>query len=139
MRKAREEGWKPAEPDRIAGDSRNTINGINGLSRIKNARLQKWSAGVLAALQDQRREVDIFVVPRSANGMADHGAGQAVKMVASLMGAVHTGYERMAMPGLRLTCNVLDVDNRPVVVFDKPLDGLTVGDIEYTCWREQLL
>ena len=71
--------------------------------------------------------MDIFVIPRSANGMADHGAGQAVKFVASLMGAVHTGYERMAMPGLRLTCNVLDVDNRPVVVFDKRLRRIDSG------------
>ena len=76
--RAWDDGRNPQEPDRVAGDSKNIVNGIIGFSRVKHPRLQKWSAGVLAALQDFRREVDVFAIPRSANGMADHGAGQAV-------------------------------------------------------------
>ena len=82
--RAWEDGWDPQEPDRIAGDSKNTVDGMVGLSRVKHPQLQRWSAGVLAALQDFRRDVDIFAIPRSVNGMADYGAGQAVKLAASL-------------------------------------------------------
>ena len=45
----------------------------------------------------------------------------------------------MVMPALHLSSEVISLDGRHLVAFDRPLDGLRVNDIEATQWRRRLV